>query len=86
MWGNRFHTNSVHGPAYRYEVQGLLRGGRASIADFSGTWKILRVSRTVTQAPGNAGPYVCSHEHRENSATRKLFPAYLPKFRFGPRF
>jgi hypothetical protein len=32
----------VHGPAFRYEVQGLPGGGRASIADFNGTWKILR--------------------------------------------
>jgi hypothetical protein len=40
---SRFHKNSVHGPAYRYEVQGLPRGGRASLAEFSGTWKILRV-------------------------------------------
>lgn len=46
---SRSHTNSVHSPAYRYEVQGLLGGGRASIADFNGTWKILRVEN------GNSG-------------------------------
>jgi hypothetical protein len=46
---SRFHTNSVHGPAFRYEVQGLLGGGRASIADFNGTWKILRFEN------GNSG-------------------------------
>jgi hypothetical protein len=43
---SRFHTNSVHGPAFRYEVQGLLGGGRASIADLNGTWKILRIENS----------------------------------------
>jgi hypothetical protein len=56
---SRFHSNSNHGPAYRYEVQGLPDDSRASIADFSGTWKILRLGDN----PGNwTGQYSSARE------------------------